>query len=95
MSTKKSYDSSFKAELALKLLKEEKSILELSAEYKVPQTNLSEWKNKLVSQAKTIFIPESERNKQMKILQQEIEKLHHIIGEITVENNFFKKKLQQ
>jgi transposase len=95
MSAKKSYESSFKAELALKLLKEEKSIFELSTEYQVPQTNLTEWKNKLISQARTIFIPESEKNKQMKLLQQEIEKLHSIIGEITVENNFFKKKLQR
>ncbi len=48
MVTKKQYDAKFKAKLALELLKEQKSVIELSAEYKVPQTNLHGWKNKLI-----------------------------------------------
>ncbi len=35
-----------------------------------------------------------EKNKQLKLKEQEISGLHKVIGEITVENNFLKKKLK-
>lgn len=91
MSIKKQYDPGFKAKLAIELVRDKKTVLEISSEYKVPQTNLYEWKTKLLESAKELFLAESERNKQLKILEQEINSLHKIIGEITVENNFLKK----
>ena len=94
MVTKKQYDANLKAKLALEFITGTKSVFELSAEYKVPQTNLHEWKAKLLDNAKEVFIPETEKNKKAKLLEQEISSLHKIIGEITVENNFFKKKLK-
>lgn len=94
MSIKKQYEPGFKSKLAIELISDKKSVVEISSEYKVPQTNLHEWKAKLLDSAKDIFLPESERNKQLKILEQEINGLHRIIGEITVENNFLKKKLR-
>jgi transposase-like protein len=94
MPKKKQYDAKFKALLALELIKEKKSLVELSAEHKVPQTNLHDWKQKLIGSATEIFLPEAEKNKLIKLKDQEISLLHKIIGEITVENNFFKKKLQ-
>lgn len=45
-----------------------KSAAELSAEYKIPQTNLHDWRSKLLDNAKEIFIPESEKNKQINLL---------------------------
>jgi len=51
MANKKQYDNKLKAKLALELLKGSKTVVELSAEYKVPQTNLHEWKTKLVDSA--------------------------------------------
>jgi transposase-like protein len=94
MPKKKQYDAKFKAQLALELIKEKKSLVELSAEYKVPQANLHGWKQKLIESATEIFLPEAEKNKLIKLKEQEISLLHKIIGEIVVENNFFKKKLQ-
>lgn len=94
MVNKKQYDSNLKAKLALEFIRGKKSAVELSAEYKVPQTNLHDWREKLLDNAKEIFIPESEKNKQVKLLEQQISSLHKIIGEITVENNFLKKKLK-
>ena len=94
MVTKKQYDANLKAKLALELITCKKSVIELSAEYKVPQTNLHDWRSKLLDNAKEIFIPESEKNKQVKLLEHQISSLHKIIGEITVENNFLKKKLK-
>jgi transposase-like protein len=94
MVAKKQYDAKFKAKLALELIREKKSVIEIGAEYKVPQTNLHEWKNRLIASSVDIFLPEAEKNKALKLKEQEISLLHKIIGEITVENNFFKKKLK-
>ncbi len=92
MSTK-NYDAGFKAKVAIEALKGDKSNVELCAEYKIPNTNLYDWKDKLLKEAKNVFIPESEQNKQRKLLEEEVTKLHKVIGEITVENNYLKKKL--
>ncbi len=94
MVNKKQYDANLKAKLALEFISGKKSAVELSAEYKVPQTNLHDWREKLLDNAKEIFIPTGEKNRQVKLLEQQISSLHKVIGEITVENNFLKKKLK-
>jgi transposase-like protein len=92
---KKPYEYNFKAKMALAVIASKKTIVELSAEHKVPQMTLIDWRDKLEKEAKDIFLPESEKNKKLKVLEQEVSNLHKIIGEITVENNFFKKKFKQ
>jgi transposase len=91
---KKQYDAGLKAKLALELIAEKKSILEICSENNVPQANLYGWRDKLVNEAKNLFIPHHEGNKKIKLLEKEVAKLHKLIGEITVENNFLKKKLE-
>ena len=91
MGRKKQYNAEFKAKLALELIGSKKSLVEIGAEYKVPPTSIQEWKIKLIENAKEIFIPEAEKLKQVKQLEHEIVGLHKIIGEIIVENSFFKK----
>jgi hypothetical protein len=61
----------------------------------VPKTTIIEWRDRLITSAAELFIPVSEKDKKVKFLQQEIDMLHKIVGEITVENNFLKKKLMR
>ena len=89
----KTYDASLKAKVALEATKKEKTILEICSEYNLPKSNVTEWQNKLTENAAQIFIGDTQKDKQLKQLKAEIETLHKVIGEITVENNFFKKKL--
>ncbi len=94
MSTKyKKYSVKLKTEVAINALKEAKSDLELCSEYKIPKTNLYQWKQKLLEGAESLFIPESQRDKKYKELERHIEGLQKLIGEMTIENNFLKKKL--
>jgi transposase len=95
MSKKKSYEPNFKAKVALECIKNTKSIAEICSEYKIPATNLHEWRDKLLSKSVELFAPESENNKHIKSLKQDIDRLHGIIGELTVENSFMKKKLMR
>lgn len=91
--SKKSYEAKLKAKVALAAIKGEESIVEICAANNIPKTTAVEWRDKLVNEAELIFIPLHEREKQAKVLKQEIEILHKMIGEISVENNFLKKKL--
>ena len=90
----KSYDASLKARVAIEVLKGV-SIVEVCKENNIPKTNALDWKNKLIAEAESLYIPSDEKKKAEKLLKQEIEKLHKIIGEITIENNFLKKKLMR
>jgi hypothetical protein len=94
MSSKKPYEARFKAQLALEAIAGKKSSVELSSEYKVPQSTIGDWEKVLRANATDIFVPESEKNKKMKLLEGDIATLQQIIGELTVENNFLKKKLK-
>lgn len=95
MSSKKhkSYDAKLKAKVALEVLKNDSDILEICQSNNIPKTNAIDWKNKLIEEASTIFIPPCEKERIVRGLKQEIYNLQNIIGEITVENNFLKKKL--
>lgn len=87
----KVYDPKFKAKVAIEALKGEASILEISKSHNVAKTNVLDWKNKLIECADNIFVLPHERDKKMKELRKELELMHKIIGEVTVENNFLKK----
>jgi len=89
------YDCKFKAEMAISALNETKSIVEICAEHNVPKTTVIEWRDKLITEASELFVPEHEREKQIRILKQEIESLHKVVGEVTVENSYLKKKLER
>ena len=93
MATKKNYQPEFKAKVALEAIKSQKGTAEICSEYKIPLSNLYEWRDRALGGLPQLFVPESEATKRQRIVQQEIEVLHKIIGEITIENNFLKKKL--
>lgn len=90
----KSYDAKLKARVGIEALKGS-SILEICKENNLPKTNVLDWKNKLIEEAESIYCPSDERKKAEKLLKLEIDRLHKLIGEITIENNFLKKKLMR
>lgn len=95
MTTKKNYTAEFKAKVAIDAIKGKKGNAQICSEYKIPSTNLQQWRDKALENLHQIFIPESEHVRNHKIIRDQIETLHKIIGEITIENNFLKKKLQR
>lgn len=95
MAIKKNYAAEFKAMVAIEGIKGKKGNAEICSEYKIPGTNLQIWKEKALENMYQIFIPESEYAKQKRASDEEITNLHKIIGEITIENNFLKKKLKR
>jgi transposase len=89
----RSYDAKFKAKIALEILQGKRDLIEIAAAYNVPKTTIVEWKEKLLKEAELLFVAPHEKEKQVKKLQSNISDLHKVIGEITIENSFLKKKL--
>ena len=92
MGMRKRIDPALKARVALKALKGEKTLAQLSSEYGVHATQIGQWKKELVRRSVDLF---AKRDNSMAKQHNELtDKLHKTIGEITMENNWLKKKLQ-
>lgn len=91
---RKHYPASFKAEVVLELLKEEKTIAQISSEYGVHVTMLHRWKNTALENMSSLF--EDEGKKNTAVLKKEHEKetseLYAKIGRLTTEVEWLKKK---
>ena len=82
---RKQHSAQFKAQVAMAALSGEKTLAELSAEYKVHSTMISTWKQELVKRAGELF----ERGQRKAAdPQKEIDNLHRKIGQLQVERDF-------
>jgi transposase len=86
------YTASFKAQVALDLLKEEKSLAQISAEYGVHANVLREWRAQALKGLATIF----ERRDDVATLKaahtHQVDELYAEIGRLTTQVNWLKKK---
>ena len=88
---RKRMDVGLKAKVALEAFRGEKTLAELSAEYGVHANQISRWKQELIKRSGELF---SKTNRLRKDNHQElVDKLHRAIGELKVENDWLKKKL--
>ena len=90
---RKSYDSKFKARVALEATKGEFSITELSSKYEVHPNQISNWKKQFLENMDTLFGCSRKRTKdEPEITRDDLLKE---IGQLKVENVFLKKKYKQ
>lgn len=90
---RKKFEAGFKARVALEAVKAEKTLAQLSSEYGVNATRISKWKVELVKGAAGLF---GRKNGKQDTAgdEEKIENLYKNIGELKVENDWLKKKLQ-
>ena len=93
--TCKTYDAKLKAKVAIELLQSKKDVIEIAAAHNLPKSTILEWKEKLLNDAQELFVAQHEKDKQVRKLKETITDLHKVIGEITIENSFLKKKLSR
>ena len=80
-----------KAIIAIEALKEGRTLAELGNEYEIHPNQIGRFKKRLLENAEQIFSKEvKNREKQ---LEKEKEELYKQIGQLKVENDFLKKKL--
>jgi transposase len=90
---KKTYTATFKAQVVLELLKETKTLAELSSEHGVHVTVLREWKLVALKGLPDVFEKRDSASDAKAAHARELEELYAEIGRLTTHVNFLKKKL--
>ena len=89
--TRKNFSKEFKAKVAFEALKGDQTMAELSNKFGVHATQIAKWKKELADGIPGLFAGKGDPEGKSK--DKLIEELYKRIGQIEVENNWFKKKL--
>ena len=93
MRTRKRYDETFKAKVAVEALKGEKTISELASIFEVHPNQITQWKKQLLEGAADVF--SHKKDPQVDELETQIEKLYRKVGQQDMELEYLKKKCKQ
>lgn len=88
--TRRVFGKEFKAKVVLEALKEKETLEVLAKKYELLPTQISMWKAEAIRNISAVFNPEKLESKKEEI---PTEKLFARIGQLTLENDFLKKKL--
>ena len=91
MTRRKHRSAEFKFKVALEAAKGSKTLSELSSEYEVHTTQISEWKNQLVKDGASLFSITTARQQRDQEAQQS--ELYEQIGRLKMELEWLKKKV--
>jgi transposase len=86
------YTSTFKAQVVLELLKEEKTLPQLAAEYKIHPNVLREWRTAAVKNLASLFERSDDVAKLRSAYEQQLDDLYGQIGRLTTQLAWVKKK---
>ena len=90
---RKKYTPQFKAKVVQEILREEKSICQISSEYGVHATHLRKWKRQALEGLPGLFTSgHKDKNDEIKKLEAEQERLYTEIGRLTTQLSWLKKK---
>jgi len=87
---KKRYTAAIKVQIVTELLKEEKTLAQLSSEYGVSTTQLTRWKNYVLAEMPRLF--ETKNDQSQEKYDRKINDLYAEIGRLTTQVNWLKKK---
>jgi putative transposase len=94
---KRSYTAEFKTKVILELLRGERELNEIAAEYEIAPNQLRNWKAEFLDNAVVVF----DRNRDRKLRdeldtkQREADQLAKKVGQLTIEVDFLKKTLER
>jgi transposase len=80
-----------KLEVALEAIKGKLSVNEIAVKYRIHPKQVTDWRDQLLSEGLSVFIPKTSLRKTKNDLEKD--DLLRKIGELSMENEFLKKKL--
>ncbi len=91
---RRKFSADFKAKVVIEALKERSTIEELARKYELHPNQITIWKKEFLTNAAAVFSAKTDLADD-KIQQEAVtEKLYAQIGQLKVENDWLKKKLQ-
>ncbi len=90
--SRKKHSTQTKVKVVLEVLKEEKTIAEITAKYGIHATQINTWKKAVLAVLPEAF--STKRKRQENDQQALIDELYKQIGQLKVENDFLKKNLE-
>jgi putative transposase len=93
MKKRNHYPPAFKTKVVLEVLREERTVNEIASSYELSPVMISRWKAEFLEQASTVFEKKtSETEKLKKEYETKQERLEKLVGQLTVEVDWLKKK---
>jgi transposase len=93
MEKRRTYTPQEKSKIVLEVLREEKTLSQIAAEYQVHPNVISRWKAEFIANADKVFSKEADEAEKIKqSYEQEKDELLRQIGQLTYEVNWLKKK---
>lgn len=93
MTKRKRYTKDFKTQVVLEMLKEEKTLNEISSAHGIHVNQLRQWKKAALDQLPSAFDNDNKKLDKMKEdYEQQIETLYAEVGRLTTELSWLKKK---
>jgi putative transposase len=93
MEKRNRYTPEFKAKVVFEVLREEQTVNEIAAKYEISPVMLSRWKAEFIERAPSVFEKKSsEADKVRKEYESKQEHLEKLVGQLTIEVDWLKKK---
>ncbi|HWK61928.1 MAG TPA: IS3 family transposase [Eoetvoesiella sp.] len=90
--TRRTHSAAFKAKVALAAVKGDRTLAELAQQFDVHPNQITEWKRQLQEKAADVFGSAGQSNNEPPV---DLKVLHAKIGQLTLENGFFRKRAHQ
>ena len=91
--SRRKFTAAFKSKVVIEALKERNTIEDLARKYELHPNQISLWKKEFLEKASAVFESESSRKENKRDQEEETEKLYARIGQLEMQNNWLKKKL--
>jgi len=88
---RRTFSKEFKSKVVLESLKERDSLEVLAKKHELLPSQISVWKADAIKNISAVFTPEKKVNSKDELT---VEQLYARIGQLTLENDFLKKKLK-
>lgn len=92
--TRRKFSAEFKTKVVLEALSERLTLTELAQKHEIHPNQITQWKREFLEKASDVFSKSEKTQKAEQDYQQESEQLYKTIGQLKVEVDFLKKKLQ-
>ncbi len=90
---RRTFSPELKKRIAIEALRERQTVNEIANAHQIHPAQVRKWKKDLLDGAPVIFEDPRKREAGLKDQEEQVAQLHQKIGQLTIENDWLKKKL--